>query len=170
MLLFEEVNANITLVKLSSFQDNRGRFSKIFLPENYSEFRQVYVSHNPHTATLRGLHFQSSPFSERKIVLCLEGKVFDVVVAVEPNAAGHHEVYQITLGPDENYQGIVISQGLAHGYLTLMSNTTLLYFVDQEHIPSHSRRMKWDDPKLGIQWPQTPLLMSSEDLNAPFLE
>ena len=170
MLIFEQVNATIFLLKLNSFRDDRGRFTKINLPESYSDFKHIYISHNPLDSTLRGLHFQDPPFSERKIVLCVEGKVFDVAVSVRPNIEGEHDVFQVTIGPDEEYQGIVIPHGMAHGYQTLTSNSTLIYFVDQEYVPSHSCRIRWDDPKLGIRWPQVPSLISDADLNAPYIK
>jgi len=169
MLIFEKVSSRITLVKLGSFSDHRGLFTKIHLPEEYSDFNQIYVTQNPHSRTLRGLHFQRAPFSERKIVLCLAGKIFDVAISLEPKPNAEREVFQITIGPDEEYQGIILPNDMAHGYITLESNTTLLYFIDQEYSPSHSLRLRWDDPSFGIDWPTVPQVISDADANAPYL-
>jgi dTDP-4-dehydrorhamnose 3,5-epimerase len=124
---------------------------------------------NPKPGTLRGLHFQRSPFSENKLVECVSGKVFDVIVDLREESKTYRQHLGLNLGPSENYLGIFVPAGCAHGYLTLEENSTLIYFMDREYSPENAQGLYWNDPILSINWPSEPTLVSDRDSKWPAL-
>jgi dTDP-4-dehydrorhamnose 3,5-epimerase len=127
------------------------------------DLNQSSVVTNPTAGTLRGLHYQTEPFSENKIVECITGTVFDVILDLRKDSAtqGNHLAYEI--GPTSQFLGLFIPAGCAHGYLTLETNSTLIYFMDREFSPMHSHGVLWNDPRLSILWPSDPILISEQD-------
>ena len=155
-----------------SHSDSRGTLTRVW--ESSPVFQgfaldQASIVGNPTKGTLRGLHFQSDPFSETKIVECVSGKVFDVVVDLRKDSSTHGNHLQIELGPLETYIGLFIPAGCAHGYLTLESNSTLIYFMDNTYSEDHSHGLLWSDPNLSINWPYKPVLISDRDSEWPLL-
>jgi dTDP-4-dehydrorhamnose 3,5-epimerase len=146
--------------------DNRGSFSRIFdapLFESKFSLSEGSVANNPIERTLRGLHYQEMPYAESKLIQCITGQVFDVLVDIRKNSASFGQHMSLFLGPQEIYQGVFIPKGFAHGYITLAPNSTLLYFMDQPYIPDLARGIIWNDPTLNINWPCEPLLISERD-------
>ncbi len=151
--------------------DIRGSFENHFpmdllnaLDEDFS-IRQVNVSRNLLQGTLRGLHFQTSPYAESKIVSCLVGEVFDVIVDLRPES-GHFGTWEsVHLTPSVN--SILVPPGVAHGFQTLTDNSVLQYLHSGRYSKSHSAGIRYDDPALQISWPLEISLVSSEDLRLP---
>lgn len=160
-------------IKAMAREDTRGSLTRVWdkklILENFDLIQSSIVK-NPMAKTLRGLHFQSFPFSENKIVYCISGKVFDVVVDLREESSTLKEHKTIILGPKENYLGVIIPSGCAHGYLTLEDNSELLYFMDREYSKEFSRGLFWNDPTLSIRWPSEPVLISELDLKWPLME
>jgi dTDP-4-dehydrorhamnose 3,5-epimerase len=154
-------------------EDNRGTLTRVWdkksILGNFNLVQSSIVV-NPISKTMRGLHFQSIPFSENKIVKCISGRVFDVIVDLRQDSSTYKEHVSIELGPSSNYLGVFIPSGCAHGYLTLEDNSTLIYFMDQEYSPEHSRGLYWNDPSLSIKWPSDPTLISERDSKWPKLD
>lgn len=155
-----------------SYSDFRGTLMRVW--ESNSIFQRFNLSQssivvNPTAGTFRGLHFQSEPFSENKIVGCISGKVYDVIVDLRKDSDTYGRHLEIELGPMERYFGLFIPAGCAHGYLTLESNSTLIYFMDKEYSSVHSHGLLWSDPKLAINWPINPLLISARDSEWPLV-
>lgn len=162
-----EIQATFGIVEQTK-SDIRGTLTRIWdRNSQMSEFKltQSSVVTNPTSGTLRGLHYQDDPFSENKVVQCVSGRVFDVIVDLRKDSRtrGMHVSYEI--GPQCEYLGLVIPSGCAHGYLTLESNSTLVYFMDQEYSADHARGLRWNDPQFSIMWPRSPLLISERDAN-----
>jgi dTDP-4-dehydrorhamnose 3,5-epimerase len=122
---------------------------------------------NPTRGTLRGLHFQKQPFTESKIIQCVSGKVFDVIVDIRKNSKNFLKKIEIEIGPNCKFQGLIIPKGFAHGYLTLSSNTSIVYFMDAPYSLEHARGLRWDDVSLEINWPIEPHIISKVDTNWP---
>lgn len=160
-------------IQVKSQGDMRGSLVRVWdkkpLFEDFSLIQSSFVE-NPKAKTLRGLHFQSLPFSENKIVYCISGKVFDVVVDLREESNTYKEHITIELGPKEKYLGLMIPRGCAHGYLTLEDNSSLLYFMDREYSPKFSKGLFWNDPTLCIKWPSEPALISERDSKWPLLD
>ncbi len=152
--------------------DARGTLTRVWDSDSIlASFKLVQSSvvSNPNAGTLRGLHFQEAPFSENKIVQCISGKIFDVIVDLRKDSATYGRHIELTLGPLESYLGVLIPAGCAHGYLTLDPNSTVLYFMDKVYSPKHSKGISWDDSSLAINWPTIPIVISERDSNWPYL-
>lgn len=141
------------------FSDNRGHFTKLFgHPEVTSiwgdnqSVKQINFSENKRKGTVRGLHFQSYPYEENKMVFCLVGAVYDVILDCRPNSRsfGKHEVIQLCARKNN---AVFIPQGVAHGFQTLQDNSSLLYFHENVYQPEHSSGINAFDPDLNLDWP-----------------
>jgi dTDP-4-dehydrorhamnose 3,5-epimerase len=155
-----------------SLVDTRGSLIRVWDSNsvlNNFNLNQSSIVLNPCSGTLRGLHYQVEPFSENKVVECVTGKVFDVIVDLRKESQTYGKHLEIYIGPFEQYLGLFVPDGCAHGYLTLEPNSTLLYFMDNKYSPEHSRGLIWNDPKLSITWPRQPILISERDLMWPQL-
>ena len=157
-------------ISSSAFFDERGSFLRVWDESDlkkYIDFNQASVAVNPKARTLRGLHFQADPHSETKVIQCVLGSVFDVVVDLRQDSSTYGKHMSIKLGPRETYQGIIVPKGFAHGYLTLEVNSTLLYFMDHPFVPESAKGILWSDPTLRIAWPYEPEVISNRDRNFP---
>lgn len=160
-------------VALETKLDDRGSLTRIWEDNSVLKpFRLIQASivNNPVTGTLRGLHYQSQPYSENKFIQCVSGKIFDVILDLRKDSVTYNKHIGIEIGIGCAYQGIFVPAGCAHGYLTLELNSTLIYFMDKEYSPQNSRGVRWNDPKLLINWPGKPNLVSQQDLKWPLLE
>jgi dTDP-4-dehydrorhamnose 3,5-epimerase len=150
--------------------DSRGTLTRVWdsksLPSNFNLI-QASVVFNPTEGTLRGLHYQSEPYSENKVIQCISGRVFDVVVDLRKDSSTFGCHLELVIGPFEDFQGIFVPAGCAHGYLTLEINSDLIYFMDNEYSLNHSEGLLWNDTKLSIDWPHEPVLISERDSKWP---
>ena len=152
--------------------DKRGTLSRIWeRTEILKNFNIVEMSvvKNPKINTLRGLHFQNKPFTESKIVQCIEGKVYDIICDLRVESETYFQHLAIEIGPECKFQGIYIPAGCAHGYLTRTSNTSLIYLMDNSYSAIHASGIRWNDPKLQIDWPSQPEVISKKDENWPLI-
>ena len=150
--------------------DERGSFLRVWDDDSlksHIELKQASAAINPQARTLRGLHLQAYPHAETKIIQCILGSVFDVVVDLRKDSSTYGKHISIQMGPTEMYQGIVVPKGFAHGYLTLEANSTLLYFMDHLYVPESARGIVWNDPTLQITWLYEPEVISDRDKNFP---
>lgn len=132
----------------------------------------IQLNHSrSHYGVLRGLHFQSPPGAQAKLVSVIRGTVFDVVVDLRRSSDTYGHWAGITLD-DENQQWLWVPQGFAHGFLVLSDVADVLYLVDIGHVPEAEGGLSWDDPDLGIRWPleveQRPTV-SPKDAHLPRL-
>lgn len=150
--------------------DSRGTLTRVWdcntILGNFNLNQSSIVS-NPIEGTLRGLHYQVEPFSENKVIECVSGKVFDVIVDLRSESLTYGTHLEIVLGPRELYLGVFVPAGCAHGYLTLEPNSTMIYFMDNAHSPNHARGLPWDDLFLSINWPIKPSVISTRDMKWP---
>lgn len=150
--------------------DSRGSLTRIWDSNSLlGEFKinQSSIVTNPKLGTLRGIHFQSEPFSESKVIECVSGKVFDVIVDLRGGSSTYGRHLEVVIGPTETYLGLVVPSGCAHGYQTLDENSTLVYFMDREYSSENSHGINWNDPTLSINWPLVPSLVSERDSKWP---
>ena len=153
--------------------DVRGSFLRVWENDvliEYLDLNQASAAINPTARTLRGLHFQNTPYEETKMVECISGSIFDVIVDLRAESVTFGENISMVIGPKEQYQGLLVPKGFAHGYLTLETNSTILYFMDSPYVPESSRGVVWNDLSLGIEWPFEPEVMSARDQSFPSLK
>jgi len=160
-------------ITLGFILDNRGSLTRIWEENSVLKafkLNQASIVSNPVTGTLRGLHYQSAPYSESKLIQCVSGKVFDVILDLRKESATYKKHIEIEIGPGCAYQGLFVPAGCAHGYLTLEPNSSLIYFMDKAYSPENSKGIRWNDSRLLINWPCKPTLVSQQDLQWPGLE
>lgn len=152
--------------------DERGLFARTW---SAGQFRanglnpalvEMSVSHNPKAGTLRGLHYQTAPHEEAKLVRCTRGAIFDVAVDLRPSSPTFKRYAALQL-TEENRTALYVPEGCAHGFLTLVGGSELLYLISHAYVPTHATGVRWNDPAFGIEWPAVPSLMSERDRNYP---
>jgi dTDP-4-dehydrorhamnose 3,5-epimerase len=153
-------------------EDARGSFARLScvstLAANGIAFspRQTSLSRSSRRGTLRGLHFQTSPSAETKVVHCVAGAVFDVALDLRPESSTFRRAFSIELSAG-NGRGLLIPAGCAHGLQTLTDDAVVLYQIDSDHDPARASGVRWNDPAFGIAWPLAPVLMSDRDASWP---
>lgn len=161
---------DVKILKFFRFIDDRGYFSRKYCYNYLSilnfKVRQINYSFNNKKGTLRGLHFSSYPSKEKKIITCLSGEVFDVIVDLRRNSKTYKKSISIRLSED-NLLGIYIPIGFAHGFQTLKNKTTLIYFHSDFYNQDLDRGINPLDQELKIKWPLKINLISKKDRNLP---
>ena len=155
--------------------DNRGFFAETWRQQNFLDlnlelnFVQDNHSVSLKTGTLRGLHFQSPPHAQAKLVRCGKGMVFDVVVDIRKGSPsyGMWNGYHLS---SQNGRQLYIPKGFAHGFLTLEPESEIIYKCTDYYVPETEKSLRWNDPDLRIQWPTyDEVLISEKDAKAPLL-
>ena len=124
---------------------------------------QVNLSFNEERGTLRGMHYQRAPHEESKLVRCIRGSIFDVVVDLRKESPTYLKWFGTTLSAD-NRRALVVPKGFAHGYQTLEDHSEVLYLVSQYYEPGAGGGARYDDPLVGIEWPLAAANISEQDL------
>jgi dTDP-4-dehydrorhamnose 3,5-epimerase len=163
----------ITPVKHS---DERGFFSEIYSQRDMEaaglnpSFLQENCSFSAPKYTVRGLHWQSPPTAQAKLIQVTQGAILDVAVDVRLNSPwfGRHVAVELSA---DNWQQLLVPVGFAHGFCTLEEDTTVLYKVDAYYSAADDHGLRWNDPTLGIDWPVSAdaAILSGKDKNLPML-
>lgn len=155
-------------------QDKRGYFSRWYDTNEFilrglkpTEI-QGAVSHNTHKGTLRGLHYIPEADGEEKLVRCIRGHAFDVIVDLRPRSRTFRKWIGLELSA-QSYTALYIPRGCAHGFITLDDNVDITYQFSMSFRPNIERGVRWNDPDIGIIWPLVPIVISSRDEHLPFL-
>ena len=169
---FDKLSGPI-LKSIKSHADSRGSFTKVYdsetseitsdLPLSFS------VSRNELAGTLRGLHFQITPHAEIKVISCLAGKIFDVVVDIRPTSPNFGNWACVELSSEDPRQ-LYIPHGFAHGFQTLVEESFVSYMIWGRFVPQASRRINYNDRRLGILWPLPISKISDDDAHASEFE
>jgi dTDP-4-dehydrorhamnose 3,5-epimerase len=118
---------------------------------------------------LRGIHFQTPPFAQSKLVRVVRGSVYDVVVDLRKSSATFGRWFGVALS-EENKKILFVPAGFGHAYCTMTADSEFLYKVDAYYSPSHDAGIRWNDPDIGIQWPVSAPTLSQKDLALPLLK
>ena len=161
------------ILELNPIQDDRGFFARSFCKKILSQHHiyfdavQCNIAFNYHANTLRGMHFQLPPYSEQKIVTCISGSIYDVIIDLNRQSHTFGQWFGVTLS-SENQLSLYIPKGFAHGYLTLTENAGISYMVSEFYTPSHEAGVRWNDRAFEIEWPcREGLTISSKDAKWP---
>ena len=157
-------------------EDERGYFSEIFRLAPFAErvgsaeFVQDNQSLSVRTGTLRGIHFQTHPRAQGKLVRCLAGSIFDVAVDLRHDSRSYGKWISVVLTPDKNNQ-LWIPIGFGHAFCTLEANSVICYRVTDYYSANDDKGVAWDDPQIGIDWPSVadPDTLSAKDRVQPTL-
>ncbi len=157
------------------FGDSRGYFSEVFKQDWFREnvcdveFVQDNESLSAQAGTVRGLHFQTDPFAQGKLVRCIRGKLLDVAVDIRTGSPTFGQWAAVEMSP-ENGEQLWVPAGFAHGFMTLADDTVISYKVTAGYSAAHDRGVKWDDPAIGIDWPRREgCVLSDKDAKQPLL-
>jgi dTDP-4-dehydrorhamnose 3,5-epimerase len=165
---------DIKVLEPRKWTDDRGFFSETYSRQALAaagldlDFVQDNHAYSAEPWTLRGLHFQTAPFAQAKLIRVVRGAIFDVAVDLRAGSPTRGQWVSVVLSA-ENWKQILIPTGFAHGLLTLEPHTEVLYKVTAPYAPDHDRGLAWDDPALAIDWPlegHVPIL-SAKDRNQP---
>ena len=159
-----------------SFADRRGVFLNAFRSQEPAfasswgdrGIAQVNLSRTEAVGTIRGLHLQSFPHAEAKLVRCLRGRVWDVAVDLRSDSATCGKWHALELSGDQG-NALLIPEGCAHGFQVLEPGSELLYLHSGAWVPEAETGVRFDDPQLAIPWPLPPLDLSERDLALPLL-
>jgi dTDP-4-dehydrorhamnose 3,5-epimerase len=150
------------VVELERHEDERGFFARTWSGDELAEhglaaqLSQCSISRNSKAGTLRGMHFQTSPHEEVKLVRCTAGAIFDVIVDLRPGSSTHAEWVGVELSA-ETGTALYIPKGFAHGFQTLVDGTEIFYMISDPYVPRAASGVRWDDPAFGIDWPPVEL-------------
>lgn len=160
------------LIAPEPLEDERGFFARMWCAREFGlrglETRMVQcnLSFNRLKGTLRGLHYQVSPFEEVKIVTCMRGAIYDVIVDLRPRSPTYCRYFGVVLD-EANRRMLYVPKGCAHGFLTLADGSEVFYQMSEFYSPEHARGVRWDDPAFGIPWPETVYVISRRDREYP---
>lgn len=163
------------LIELEKIDDVRGSFTRTYcvdeLHHNNISFHiiQSSISYNAKRATLRGLHYQTEPYAEQKIVYCIKGSIFDVMVDMRPGSPTKGKWFSAELSADQK-NGFFIPKGFAHGFQTLCDDCEVLYLISTPYSPDAAQGIRWNDPTLAIAWPFSEAIISERDQQLPFVD
>jgi dTDP-4-dehydrorhamnose 3,5-epimerase len=172
-LIFKETSLKgAFVVELEKLGDERGFFARAWCRNEFEthglnpRLVQCNVSFNLRKGTLRGMHYQTAPYEEAKLIRCTTGSIFDVIIDVRPGSATFAQHFGIFLTREERTM-LYVPEGFAHGFLTLEDNTEVFYQMSEFFAPDNARGFRWDDPRFGIEWPSEVLVISDRDRNYP---
>jgi dTDP-4-dehydrorhamnose 3,5-epimerase len=174
-MLFRELDiAGVYLIEPYRIEDERGFFARSWCAEEFAKrglnasLAQCNISYNRKRGTLRGLHYQSEPFAEAKLIRCTQGAIFDVVVDLRPGSLTFGRWVSVELSA-ENHRMLYAPEGFAHGLQTLSHHAEVFYQMSQPYRPELARGVRYDDPQLAIEWPLKNPILSERDRALPRL-
>lgn len=164
----------VWIIEPERLVDERGWFARTWCEKEFADhgittrFSQCNTSFNRHRGTLRGMHLQTSPHEEAKLVRCTRGSLFDVALDLRRDSPTFGKWQGFELDEDGG-RALFIPEGCAHGFQTLRNDTEIFYQISTPYHPPSGRRWAWNDPFFGIQWPlPEEARMSTQDAAAPF--
>jgi len=163
------------LVELERHEDERGYFARTFCREEFESagldprVAQCSVSFNRERGTLRGMHWQAAPHGENKLVRCVRGRLYDVLIDLRPDSPYFRKWRAAELSAELG-NALYVPEGVAHGFLTLEDEVEVFYQMSVPYEAAAARGVRWDDPAFGVEWPEAPTLISERDASYPDFE
>jgi len=160
------------LVDLERFEDDRGFFALSWSAEEFaargleSKLAECNVSFNRKKGTLRGMHYQTAPHGQVKLVRCTRGAIFDVIIDLRANSRTFKQWTSAELTAN-NHRALYVPMDFAHGFQTLEDDSEVFYQMSTPYVPGSGRGVRWDDPAFGIEWPKAERIMIERDIQYP---
>ena len=162
------------LIELEKRGDDRGFFARTMCREEFvahgldTDYVQQNTSFSARKGTLRGMHYQVSPYAEAKLVRCIKGALVDVIVDLRRDSPTYmnHESFELD---EENRRQLYVPRGFAHAFQTVSDNVEVNYLVSAPYVPSAERGLRYSDPALRITWPLPVTVISDKDASWPLL-
>jgi dTDP-4-dehydrorhamnose 3,5-epimerase len=164
----------VWLIELELREDERGYFARTYCEDEFSRhslnvrWPQCNLTFTRRRGTIRGMHYQTAPKAETKLIRCAGGGIHDVVVDVRrPSPTfGKWEAFELT---GANHRMLYVPEGFAHGFQCLTDSCEVLYQMSEFYAPDFARGIRWNDPEAGIRWPVADAILSERDKNLPLL-
>lgn len=176
MIFTETRLKGVFVIELEKLQDQRGFFALSWSAEEFARHGlnpclvQCNISFNHQKGTLRGMHYQRPPYAQAKLVRSTMGAAYDVAVDLRPESPTFRQWTAIELTA-ESRRMIYIPEGFAHGFQTLTDHTEIFYGMSGPYAPDYAEGVRWNDPILGIVWPETEeLVINERDRTYPLLQ
>ncbi|MDX1742270.1 MAG: dTDP-4-dehydrorhamnose 3,5-epimerase [Ruegeria sp.] len=163
------------LVELQEISDDRGFFARAFCANEFEKhglkpaIAQINLSYNEKKGTMRGLHYQQAPATEAKFMRCINGAIYDVIVDMRPDSETYLQHFGTELSA-ENRRALYVPEMFAHGYLALTDGAQAYYSASEFYTPGVEQGLRYNDPALGIQWPQPVTIVSEKDAGWPLIQ
>jgi dTDP-4-dehydrorhamnose 3,5-epimerase len=164
--------AGAYIIDIEPLQDERGFFARSWCREEFAgqglnpDLAQCSISFNKKRGTLRGMHYQAAPHEETKVVRCVRGSIYDVIIDLRPASPTFRKWIAVELDAD-NRRMLYVPAGMAHGFQTLADDTEVFYQISTPYHPPSARGVRWDDPAFGIEWPAGARIISDKDRHYP---
>lgn len=165
----------LCIIETEVFGDHRGWFTETYTKNKFVDqgididFVQDNQSYSAQKGTLRGIHFQTNPKAQTKLIRCTRGAIIDTVVDLRKGSDTYKQWFNIELSA-ENKKQLLIPKGFGHAFLTITDDVEVQYKVDEYYSKEHDRSIKYNDPEIGIEWGVEEPILSMKDLNAPLLK
>jgi dTDP-4-dehydrorhamnose 3,5-epimerase len=160
------------VIDLDRHEDERGFFARTWCAREFEEhgldtnIAQCSVSFNSRRGILRGMHCQIARHEEVKLIRCTRGAVYDVIIDLRPGSATFTDFFGMELNADTHTM-LYVPEGFAHGFVTLMDETEVLYQMSKAYSPAHATGVRWNDPAFNIAWPISDPIMVPRDRAYP---
>jgi dTDP-4-dehydrorhamnose 3,5-epimerase len=167
-MIFERALGGAYVIDIEPHRDERGFFARSFCEREFAEhglpshFPQCNLSRNAHVHTLRGMHYNVAPHREAKLVRCVSGAIYDVIVDLRADSPTRLAWMGVNLTA-ENGRALFVPKGFAHGFLTLAENSDVFYHMGESYVADAARGFRWNDSLIGIRWPAQPAFLSARD-------
>jgi dTDP-4-dehydrorhamnose 3,5-epimerase len=185
------------IIEVEPIEDSRGFFARTFCSREFkahglkTDFVQCNLSYNKKKGTLRGMHYQVAPYEEAKLVSCIKGSIYDVIIDLRPESPTYCQWFSVVLtapssqftayrSPKDNLinsstahsslltaHSLYIPEGFAHGFITLEDDTEVFYQMGEFYHPEAARGIRYNDPRFNIQWPVEVEVISEKDRDYP---
>jgi dTDP-4-dehydrorhamnose 3,5-epimerase len=172
MIVTPTALAGVFIIDVERLGDERGFFARTYCADELRghglelPIAQCSVSFNAAVGTLRGMHYQTAPFGEVKLVRCTMGAIYDVVIDLRPDSPTRNAWVGCELSA-ENRRMLYVPEGCAHGFLTLLDHTEVFYQISERYHPEAAAGVRWNDPAFDVSWPAEPSVISSRDATYP---
>lgn len=202
MIFIETPLKGAYIIELESIEDSRGFFARTFCSREFKahglkpDFVQCNLSYNKKKGTLRGMHYQVAPYEETKLVSCVKGSIYDVIIDLRPDSSTYCQWFSVILTPPtttlkarkelihsfthlpihpsthppihpSTAHCLYIPEGFAHGFITLEDDTEVFYQMGEFYHPEAARGIRYNDPRFNIQWPIEVEVISEKDKTYP---
>jgi dTDP-4-dehydrorhamnose 3,5-epimerase len=171
MMIFTETKLNgAYVIELDKKEDPRGFFARAWCAREFEEqglsprLVQANISYNIRRGTLRGMHYQMAPYGEAKVIRCIRGALYDVIIDLRRDSSTYMQWVGVELTA-ENRKMFYVPENFAHGFQTLTDDTEAFYLVSEFYAPGAERGIRWNDPTFGIEWPLEVAVISDKDAN-----
>jgi dTDP-4-dehydrorhamnose 3,5-epimerase len=160
------------LIEPEKREDERGFFARAWCQEEFQSHNlnprtvQCNISFNKEKGTLRGMHYQTAPFPEAKLVRCTRGSIYDVIIDLRPGSSTFKQHIAEVL-TSNNYKMFYVPEGFAHGFQSLEDHSEVFYQMTEFYSPQHARGVRYNDPVFGIKWPISSAIMTERDRKYP---